>query len=88
MKHWMFNCKDVSKKVSESLDRKLPLHHRAMIRMHLMMCRFCWRFRKQMLILRELSQVTDLPSESLDPAFALSTEARARIKNAMKSVLE
>ena len=88
MKHWMFNCEDVSKRVSESLDRKLPLHHRAMIRMHLMMCKYCWRFRKQILILRDLSQMTDLPGESLDPAFALSTEARARIKNTMNSALE
>jgi hypothetical protein len=41
MNHWMFRCKDVSQKVSLSMDMSLPLHHRLAIRVHLVMCRYC-----------------------------------------------
>ena len=69
------------------MDRKLPLRERILIRMHLMMCKYCTRFRKQLLMIRDLSKLTDLPGDSLDPAFALQSESKARIKDAMKSAL-
>ncbi len=63
MKHWMFRCNDVSQKVSQSLDASLPFHHRMAVRMHLLMCRYCARFRRQLIMLRTVSrQVDDEPS--------------------------
>lgn len=53
MRHWMFRCKDVSHKVSLSLDASLPLHQRLAVRMHLMMCRYCARFRRQLIMLKK-----------------------------------
>ncbi|MBW1696749.1 MAG: zf-HC2 domain-containing protein [Deltaproteobacteria bacterium] len=88
MKHWMFRCKDVSQRISESFDRKLPFHHRMMIRLHLMMCRFCSRFQEQLVMLRTLSQITELPGEGQNQAFALPAQARMRIKDALKSSLQ
>ena len=87
MKHWMFNCNEVSKKVSESMDRNLPLYQRMLIRMHLMMCKYCARFKKQLLALRKLSRYSELAAGSLDTALGLSSESKARIKDAMKSAL-
>ena len=58
MSHWMFNCKDVSQRVSESMDRSLPLHHRMMIKIHLMMCSLCSRYENQLELMRKaLSRV-------------------------------
>lgn len=78
---WMFNCKKVSQRVSESLDHRLPLHQRAMIRLHLMMCKYCSRFRKQVLTLRDVCRLEDVPGEPSADAPRLSPEACQRIKN-------
>ena len=88
MNHWMFHCKDVSSKVSEAMDRKLPLHHRMFIRMHLMMCKYCARFRQQLLLLRKASRIDELAGDAPDPALSLSMEARVRMNDALKSLSE
>jgi len=66
--------------VSESLDHKLPLLQRIGIRAHLLMCRFCSRYRKQLLILREAMHLQEKYIEDTKPLMALPTEARERIK--------
>jgi transcriptional regulatory protein LevR len=82
MKHWMFRCDEVSQKVSRSLDVSLPFHHRMAIRMHLLMCRYCARFRRQLILLRAVSRnVDDDPST----AARLSNEVKARIKRALRA---
>ena len=85
MTHWMFNCKDVSRKVSESMDRRVPLHQRLMIRMHLAMCRFCLRSFKQMRCLRDIARDPRLQEAGMDESIFLSPEACERIKQALQS---
>lgn len=82
MKHWMFRCEEVSRKVSQSMDAALPLHQRIAVGIHLMMCRYCARFRRQLAFLRQLSRmVASRPSGE-----ELSSEAQARIKASLRSV--
>jgi hypothetical protein len=85
MKHWMFCCKDVSQKFSESMDRKLPLPDRMFIRIHQLMCRYCTRFRRQLLLLRELSGSDTLVGMPQDFSAGLSQQARERIKSSLKA---
>jgi len=85
MKHWMFCCKDVSQKFSESMDRKLPFHHRMFIRIHMLMCRYCSRFRSQLLLLRELSRSDKIAGMVQDFSIELSPQARERIKASLKA---
>ena len=80
MSHWMFNCKDVSQRVSESMDRSLPLYQRILIKMHLMMCKYCSRFQNQLLILRHACRLENLHGEDLDDAHALSQDVADRLK--------
>ena len=80
MHHLMYNCKEVTRMVSESLDRKLPLHQRMGIRVHLFMCKFCSRYRKQLLILREAMRLQEKYLEETKPSLTLAPEARERIK--------
>jgi len=87
MSHWMFNCKKISAMVSESMDRKFPLHHRIMITVHLLMCRYCHRFKKQLVILRNAVSLEDIHEADVGSSPALSKETRARIKQAMRDLL-
>jgi hypothetical protein len=80
MSHWMHNCKEVTRMVSESMDRKLPLHQRMGIRVHLLMCKFCSRYRKQLLILREAMRLQERYVEDTGSLITLPSEARERIK--------
>ncbi len=82
----MLSCKEVSHWVSESLDRQLPLWQRIQLRFHLFMCRFCSRFRKQVLFLRDAAHHYLSASQKTEtaPGSGLSPEARNRIKQSLK----
>jgi hypothetical protein len=84
----MFQCREVSRKLSQSMDTRLPLHHRMAIRVHLLMCRYCSLFYRQMRLLRHagrLDDVMDLPPEAPNN---LSKEARDRIKASLDAQLK
>ena len=68
------------------MDASLPVHHRMMITMHLLMCKYCNRFRKQLMILRNAIRLEKLPED--DPAWpvSLSNATRERIKKAVREV--
>ena len=87
MIHWMFNCKEVSRKVSLSLDASLPLHHRLMIGMHLLMCKYCNRLRKQLLILRNAVRLEKIHEDPDGRPDSLSEATRERIKRAVREAL-
>jgi hypothetical protein len=76
---WMFNCKDVSRLVSESMDRRLTWRQRYGIRFHLLMCRYCSRYQKQMRLLRRLlRQQAETPQDSSLPALDEAGKDRLR----------
>jgi hypothetical protein len=81
----MLSCKEVSRLVSDSLDRELSIWQRMQVRMHLMMCRFCSRFRRQTLFLRDAARRYLAAGEEETPrgAAALSLDARERIKRSL-----
>ena len=86
MKHWMFRCQDVSQKVSQSMDVVLPWHHRMAVWMHLLMCRYCARFRRQLIMLRKMSRHIDSDRPSVEPTSNLSQEAKDRMKKRLRSL--
>jgi hypothetical protein len=83
----MFNCKKVSEMVSQSMDRKFPLHRRILITMHLLMCRYCNRFKKQLMLLRAAVGLEEAHEADIGPSPALPNETRERIKQAMRDLL-
>jgi hypothetical protein len=84
MKHWMFNCKAVTQIVSESMDRDLPIHHRVLVRMHLLMCKYCARFRRQLLTIREVCRSEELMPGDSDDTLVLPQDACERIKQSLQ----
>jgi len=77
----MLSCKDVTRLLSESMDRSLPLGRRIGVRFHLLICRFCARYERQLLLIREtvrrLTATEEIPGETL------SAEARERIRKSL-----
>jgi hypothetical protein len=49
----MLSCKDVTQLLSESMDTSLPIGKRISMRLHLLMCKFCSRYKRQLLLIRE-----------------------------------
>ena len=88
MNHLKFNCKEATRLVSESLDRKLPFHQRIGIRIHLLMCKFCSRYEKQLMFLRKTSRTQKMYEEDTESYTSLPPEARKRIKNFLHDNLD
>lgn len=87
MKHWMFNCKKITYLVSESLDHNLPFYQRFGIRLHLFMCKFCARYRDQLLFLRKTFRRYSESDEDLKLLVKLSPEAGKQIKQSISNIL-
>lgn len=85
MRHWVFSCKQTTGKISESMDRQLPLSQRMGIRFHLMMCKLCTRYQKQLLFIRETLRYDADSRGGSATSSRLSDEGRRRIK---KNLLE
>jgi len=87
----MLTCRETTYLISQSFDRKLNLGQRLAIRTHLLMCRFCSRFNKQLKLIRAFTNyisrkeqsdhLSGLSEESLSP------EARNRIMQSIQSDL-
>lgn len=82
MKHWMFQCREISKLVSQSMDFDISWQKKLGIRMHLMMCRLCTRHKRQLEI---LTQLMNMYSRKLqyEPEESLPHNAKTRIKLAL-----
>lgn len=52
----MLTCKEATRLVSESLDRELSFRQRFGLRVHLLLCHFCRRYKRQLLFLQSLMQ--------------------------------
>lgn len=85
----MLTCRDISKLVSESLDRDLPLRFRVELRLHLMMCGFCRAYKKQSLSLRKMLSLHDaVLVDDASSDIHLSAGAGERIKKALNDANE
>jgi hypothetical protein len=83
----MLSCKDVTQLISESMDHSLPLGKRIGVRIHLLMCRFCTRYERQLLLIREAVRrlvAMEEPSEGMFLG-VLSEDVRERIRQSLRS---
>lgn len=80
----MLSCEEVSRLVSESLDRRLPIRQRLAIRIHFLFCKACRQFRRQLLFMRDALRRLPDDIENAAAYPALTPEARERIKSTLK----
>jgi len=81
----MFNCKEVSRKVSESMDCVLPLQQEILVRAHLLICKYCARFRDQLLLIRKTIRAEEGLDETSKAAEPCPPGLRKRIKQMLKN---
>jgi hypothetical protein len=83
----MLSCKDVTRLLSESMDHSLPFGKRIGVRVHLLMCKFCARYERQLLLIREtvrrLAATEEKPEEPTGEI--LSGEAKERIRKSLRN---
>jgi hypothetical protein len=75
-------CHDMTRLISESMERKLPLRTRFAMRVHYLICVWCARYRDQLGFLRKaLHSSCERGVEHMDEE--LRPEAKKRIKEAL-----
>ena len=85
----MLSCKQTSELVSKGLDKHLTITERIGVRIHLLMCRACTQYEKQLRFIRQAARRLSQGKESGDHAVTpLSPEARGRIQNALDRNLD
>jgi predicted anti-sigma-YlaC factor YlaD len=80
----MLTCKQASQLISQSLDHRLSWYELMQLRLHLMMCGACNRFKKQLnILLIGLRKIrTNIENNS---ATQLPLDAKTRIVEKLKS---
>ena len=83
----MMSCKEVSRLLSESMERKLSFWERMGLWFHLSMCKLCKGFSKDLQQLREAARrhAEDVENDTGDSDAVLSSEARERMKRRLES---
>ena len=80
----MLPCKEMSRLISQSLDRKLPFHLRLGVWIHLLFCDFCSRYAKQITLMRNAARRLSMEGVEMGSS-SLSLQARERIKHSLET---
>ena len=75
----MLNCEKASQLASKEMDEKLPLRQSLALKLHLLLCRGCSNFTRQLNFLREAARYSKKTIE-----LQLTDEAKQRIIQALK----
>jgi len=78
----MLTCEEITRLKSESMDFHLPLRKRLAVWFHLLFCRWCRRYGKQLDMIRRASRKIRAKIDNLDdkPDLTLSSDARERLR--------
>ncbi len=86
VRRWIMpTCQEMTRLLSDAMDRSLPFHLRIRMQVHLAMCTLCQRYRRQLKLIRDmlrhqgnqLNTAWDLHEPSLSP------EAKQRLQRAL-----
>jgi len=78
------SCRDAVRLQSDALDRPLTFGERLGLRIHLLLCKWCRRYRRQISFLRTAAEQCHEHEHALPPK-TLSAAARQRIKDRLQT---
>ena len=84
---WIWNhaltCKEVTRLISQALDKPLTFKQRVQLRLHFLICLWCDRYAKH---LRFVHQAAPRYEQEIDVVAlqSLSSDARRRVKEALR----
>ncbi len=81
----MLSCKEVTKLVSDNLDRPLPLWRRLSLRLHIAMCNGCSAYRRQIESLNKLVSNRYQNDQAEGDSKDLPNDALERIKKSLRN---
>jgi len=77
-------CEIISQKISESMDHKISLSDRMRIRIHLLGCKLCRRYEKQLITMQKMMEKRANEINELPDGPKLSSDAKQRMKQNIK----
>ncbi len=80
----MLTCKQVTELSSKKLDASIPWYTRIQIKIHLLMCKTCAQYEKQIKFIHNLSKSIDKHYQE----YALPKDAKQRINENLKSYID
>lgn len=83
MFQWKYNCATVARLISANMDQKLSLIRLVRVKLHLLRCHHCRRYRKQLRIIRELLKLYATGMKLPDQQSGLSLKTKTRLKDAL-----
>jgi len=84
----MLNCKDMTTEAQSFVDGELGLWQRLQVRFHLLICKYCRRYLRQLrLTIGTLQQSNLLEDDSLNPTESEIDDLVARLKQNDKKTL-
>jgi hypothetical protein len=66
------------------MDRPLPLGQRVSVRMHVLICKWCMRYKQQLIFIRHALRQNPDRLMGQEPPDGLSPEARERLKQVLR----
>ncbi len=81
----MLSCKEAIGLVSEKLDRDLPFWRRLSLRLHVLMCRACSRYTRQITTLDRVVAEHYHGDRLVEPSPPISPESQQRIKASVRA---
>ncbi len=73
------SCGIITHKISKSMDHNISVYERLQIKLHIIGCKICNRYKKQLATINEAFE-NYANEETLDQKSTLSDEARQKIK--------
>lgn len=78
-------CEDMTRLTSKAMDATLPFWERFAVKLHLLYCRACRRYKEHLLLLREaMRRAGEQAAAGDDSSATFSAEARERIRRALR----
>ncbi len=78
-------CQEMTRLLSDAMDRPLPWRTRVLMRLHFLICKWCERYKHQLRFLRQaVRRHPEQVSPEVTDAPALSSEAKDRLKRTLR----